>query len=145
VRTFSVSTFRKSSPKVITPRPSTCLGHLGRAEKVAAKSTNRTAETAAKSQFPSAGPTPVRAENAITGVVKREGIYDELAKIPVPTLVLVGDEDVATPPSMAKRICKAIPGSRLVQIPQAGHSSTVENPRAVNAALDTFLEGLRPR
>ena len=82
---------------------------------------------------------------AITGVVHREGIYDELARIPVPTLVLVGDEDVATPPSMAERICKAIPGSRLVQIPQAGHSSTVENPRAVNAALDTFLEGLGPR
>jgi len=78
---------------------------------------------------------------AITGVVEREGIHEELAKIRVPTLVLVGDEDVATPPPRAERICAAIPGSRLVRIPRAGHSSTLENPEAVNAALDSFLDG----
>jgi 3-oxoadipate enol-lactonase len=33
----------------------------------------------------------------------------------------------------------AIPGARLVTIPRAGHLSTLENPRAVNAALRTFL------
>jgi len=80
---------------------------------------------------------------AITGVIEREGIFDELGRICIPTLVLVGDEDVATPPSMAERICTAIPGSRLVRIPRAGHSSTIENPEAVNAAVDEFLAGLR--
>ena len=78
---------------------------------------------------------------AITGVVERDGIHEELAKIRVPTLVLVGEEDVATPPPRAERICAAIPGSRLVRIPRAGHSSTLENPEAVNAALDSFLDG----
>jgi pimeloyl-ACP methyl ester carboxylesterase len=78
---------------------------------------------------------------AVTGVVERKGIQDELERIRLPTLVLVGEEDVATPPWMAERIGKAIPGSRTVRIPRAGHSSTVENPGAVNAALDTFLTG----
>jgi pimeloyl-ACP methyl ester carboxylesterase len=44
---------------------------------------------------------------------------------------------------MAERICAAIQGSRLVRIPRAGHSSTIENPGSVNAALDTFLAGPR--
>jgi pimeloyl-ACP methyl ester carboxylesterase len=81
---------------------------------------------------------------AITGVVERKGIYDELGRIRLPTLVLVGEEDVATPPWMAERICAAIRGSRLVRIPHAGHSSTIENPDAIHAALDTFLAGLAP-
>jgi pimeloyl-ACP methyl ester carboxylesterase len=80
---------------------------------------------------------------AVAGVVSREGFLAELGKISLPTLVLVGDEDVATPPAMADRICKAIPGSLQVVIPRAGHSSTIENPDAINAALDTFLAGLR--
>jgi 3-oxoadipate enol-lactonase len=80
---------------------------------------------------------------AIKGVIEREGIFDELGRISVPTLVLVGDEDVATPPWMAERICAAIPGSRLVRIPRSGHSSTIENPEAVNAAIDEFLAGPR--
>ncbi|HTU01706.1 MAG TPA: alpha/beta fold hydrolase [Candidatus Sulfotelmatobacter sp.] len=81
---------------------------------------------------------------AITGVIERKGIPEEdLGKIRVPTLVLVGEEDVATPIPKAERICASIPGSRLVRIPRAGHSSTIENPAAVNAAFDSFLEALR--
>jgi 3-oxoadipate enol-lactonase len=44
---------------------------------------------------------------------------------------------------MTERICTAIPGSRRVRIPRAGHSSTIENPEAVNAALDEFLAAPR--
>jgi 3-oxoadipate enol-lactonase len=81
---------------------------------------------------------------SVTGVVEREGIHEELRNVRVPTLVLVGEEDTATPPPKADRICVAIPGARLVQIPRAGHSSTIENPTAVNAAIDAFLAGLEP-
>jgi 3-oxoadipate enol-lactonase len=53
--------------------------------------------------------------------------------------VIVGDEDVATPRAKAERLVAGIPGARLVTIPRAGHSSTVEQPLAVNAALVEFL------
>ena len=63
---------------------------------------------------------------AVNGVIEREGVYDELASITVPTLIVVGDEDVATVPAKAERIHAAIRGSTLVRIPGAGHSSSVE-------------------
>jgi pimeloyl-ACP methyl ester carboxylesterase len=79
---------------------------------------------------------------AVTGVIERRGVEEELQKISMPTLILVGEEDVATPPPKAERIQAAIRGSRLVRIPRAGHSSTIENPAAVNAALGEFLSTL---
>ena len=81
---------------------------------------------------------------AVNGVIDRAGIHDELTRIVAPTLILVGDEDVATPPAKAERIAGAIAGSRLVRIPRAGHSSTVEEPVAVTAAIESFLLALRP-
>lgn len=77
---------------------------------------------------------------AVNGVIDRAGIApSELASIRVPTLVLVGEEDVATPHARAQQIAAAIAGARLVTIPRAGHSSTVEEPAAVTAAITSFL------
>ena len=78
-------------------------------------------------------------ERALAGVIGRDGIEDELPKITAPTLVIVGDEDVATVPAKAERIRDLIPGAKLVVIPRAGHSSTIEEPAAVNAAIAAFL------
>jgi 3-oxoadipate enol-lactonase len=76
---------------------------------------------------------------ATAGVITRRGIADLLHAIPAPTLILVGDQDVATPPTAAQRIHARIPHSRLVIIAGAGHTSTVEEPEAVNAAILAFL------
>lgn len=77
---------------------------------------------------------------AVNGVIDRAGIApSELARIAVPTLILVGDEDVATTPAKAQQMMAAIKGSKLVTIPRAGHSSTLEEPAAVTAAIESFL------
>ncbi len=76
---------------------------------------------------------------ATTGVITRRSIYDEIEKIHVPTLIIVGDQDVATVPAKSQRIHERIAGSRLLIIPGAGHTSTVEEPAAVNAAISEFL------
>jgi len=76
---------------------------------------------------------------AVNGVIDRAGVESELARISARTLVIVGDEDVATPRAKADRLVAGIAGARLVTIPHAGHSSTVEQPLAVNAALVEFL------
>lgn len=76
---------------------------------------------------------------ATTGVITRQDVYEELEKIHVPTLILVGDQDVATPLPNAQRLHEGIAGSQLVIIPGAGHTSTVEEPAAVNAAISHFL------
>jgi pimeloyl-ACP methyl ester carboxylesterase len=79
---------------------------------------------------------------ATTGVITREGVYDEIDRIRLPTLILVGDEDVAVPPVHSQRLHERIAGSRLEIIPHAGHTSTVEEPTAVNVAITNFLGSL---
>lgn len=79
---------------------------------------------------------------AVSGVIDRGGIEHELAKITVPTLILVGEEDVATPPEKSEHIARALPHAKLVRIPNAGHSSTVEEPAAVTSAIESFLAAL---
>jgi 3-oxoadipate enol-lactonase len=76
---------------------------------------------------------------ATNGVIDRAGCADELARIRARTLVIVGAEDVATVPAKAKLIAAGIAGAKLVEIPGAGHSSTVEQPERVTAALQEFL------
>jgi pimeloyl-ACP methyl ester carboxylesterase len=80
---------------------------------------------------------------SVTGVIDRAGVSGEIGRITLPTLIIVGDQDVATPPARAERIRTLIPGSKLVVIPGAGHSSTIEEPEAVNRALVEFLRDVR--
>lgn len=76
---------------------------------------------------------------AVNGVIEREPIMSELGHITAPTLIMVGDEDVATVPLKSERIHAAIRGSKLVRIPHAGHSSSVEQPVHVTAAIEAWL------
>lgn len=79
---------------------------------------------------------------AVHGVVDRAPIHDDLGRISAPTLVMVGEEDVATTPEKAERVAAGIRNARLVRIPRAGHSSSVEEPAAVTAAIESFLSAL---
>lgn len=54
--------------------------------------------------------------------------------------MIVGEQDVATVPAKSERIHALIAGSRLVVVPGAGHTSTVEEPEAINAALVPFID-----
>jgi pimeloyl-ACP methyl ester carboxylesterase len=79
---------------------------------------------------------------AVQGVITRQGVYEELPKIALRTLIIVGEEDVATVPAKSERIQAQIRGSQLVRIPQAGHTSSVEQPARVNSAIEQFLATL---
>jgi pimeloyl-ACP methyl ester carboxylesterase len=65
------------------------------------------------------------------------GLLPTLAGLPA--LVIVGEEDVITPPDGARRIAAAIPGARLVIVPGAGHLTPVERPSETTAAIRDFL------
>jgi len=79
---------------------------------------------------------------AVTGVITRAGVTDQLGLIKTPTLIIVGDQDVATVPAKAKLMHACISNSKLVIIPGAGHTSTVEEPIAVTTIMAEFLGGL---
>lgn len=76
---------------------------------------------------------------AVNGVLERDSVYHQLDKIRVPTLVIVGEEDRALPPPNSVRLHEAIEGSEFVRIPGAGHTSTIEQPELINAAMAAFL------
>src|SRR5262249_30777559 len=61
------------------------------------------------------------------------------AQIKCPTLVIVGDQDAATPPSAARELASAIAGARLASIADAAHIPTAEQPDELNRLLSEFL------
>jgi 3-oxoadipate enol-lactonase len=79
---------------------------------------------------------------AVKGVITRRGVYDQLDRVAVPTLILAGGQDRATVPAKSERIHARIAGSTLRVISGAGHTSTIEEPAAVNQAIEEFLAGL---
>jgi pimeloyl-ACP methyl ester carboxylesterase len=79
---------------------------------------------------------------ALEAMMARVDSTDTLATIDVPTLVIVGDEDVLTPRSEAEIIHEAIRGSRLEVIEHAGHVSNMERPAAFNHVLSEFLASM---
>lgn len=73
-------------------------------------------------------------------VIFRAPVLSELPKIQCPTLILVGDEDVATPLARAQEIAAKLPQSELKIIQHAGHSTVIEQPEQCNQAIQEFLE-----
>ncbi|MFA5909917.1 MAG: alpha/beta fold hydrolase [Vicinamibacterales bacterium] len=86
--------------------------------------------------------SPVAVRSAIHRMMHRPDSMALLPQIAVPTLVIVGEEDELTPPADSRRIAEAVPGARLVTIPNAGHLSNLEQPDAFNEALNGFLTKL---
>jgi len=79
---------------------------------------------------------------ALTAMRDRIDSTPTLATIKVPTLVIVGDEDVFTPVSEAQALHRGITGSRLEVIEGAGHVSNLERPAAFNHVVSEFLTSL---
>lgn len=77
---------------------------------------------------------------ATDAVIRRPDFTPELSRVRVPTLVVVGETDRATPPAEARRLHAGIADSELVVVPRAGHAVTIEQPGAVATALRGFLE-----
>jgi 3-oxoadipate enol-lactonase len=86
--------------------------------------------------------SPAAIACAQRGMASRPDMTSLLSSISVPTLVVVGHEDAISPPVEMRAIADAIPNARFVEIPDAGHMTTMENPRAVNEALLRFLTAL---
>lgn len=66
-------------------------------------------------------------------------LTDRLSVITVPTLIIVGEDDPATPVAASRTIHERIKGSQLVILKSASHLSNVEQAEAFNRAITTFL------
>jgi pimeloyl-ACP methyl ester carboxylesterase len=64
---------------------------------------------------------------------------DELPRVPCPTLIVVGTDDLVTPPSEAAAMATAIPNAVLMELPGVGHLTNLEAPAPFAQAVAGFL------
>jgi pimeloyl-ACP methyl ester carboxylesterase len=100
-------------------------------------------EIVAGTRLIGAAQTPAGIAAALQAMRDRPDASPSLASIPVPTLVVVGAQDEVTPLAKAEALQRAISGAQLVTISGAGHLSSLEQPDAFNAAMRTFIGGVR--
>lgn len=89
--------------------------------------------------------TPVDGYCGCCAAITALDLTDRLKEIRCPALVIVGEQDMGTPPAMARAIHENLPGSELKLIPSAAHLSNIEQVHIFNDAVQRFLERVDPR
>ena len=79
---------------------------------------------------------------AMNALITRPDSMATLDSIRGPALLLVGDDDLLTPPSGMETIARHLKTAKLVRIANAAHLSNVEQPEPFNGAVKEWLEGL---
>ncbi|MES2881190.1 MAG: alpha/beta hydrolase [Bacteroidota bacterium] len=72
----------------------------------------------------------------------RNNLGEELNNINLPTLLIWGNNDMVTPPFVAREFQKLIPNSELHFVDKCGHAPMMEQPAEFNIILDKFLKKL---
>ena len=83
--------------------------------------------------------TPVPGYVACSKAISQFDVFEELSKVAMPTLIMVGEKDPGTPVSAAEAIHERIQGSELVVVPGALHFTNVEKAHFFTEKLLTFL------
>lgn len=91
-----------------------------------------------------AATSPIGVAAAARAMKGRADSFPTLPKIDCPTLVVVGEDDTLTPPSLMQDIAERITDSRFVVIPESGHVPPVEQPERFANVVAGFLEQLPP-
>ncbi len=84
--------------------------------------------------------SPLSIAGTLLALASRTDTTDSLSRITVPTLILVGEHDVTTPPSASRAMHEKIRQSELYVIPGAAHMSNLENPAVFNDKIVSFLQ-----
>lgn len=88
--------------------------------------------------------TPPHGYAACCAAIRDMDLRELITGIRVPTLVVVGDKDPATPPEKAEEIRSRIPGARLEVVPDAAHLLNIEQDVVFDALLTSLLDRHRP-
>lgn len=86
--------------------------------------------------------SPAALRGAIRRMMDRPDSTPLLPQLAVPALVVVGEEDVLTPPEEAHQMAALLPNAQVVEIPRAGHLPNLERPELFNEVVRTFLSQL---
>ena len=78
---------------------------------------------------------PVGVKGSLLAMLGRNDTTEYLSKIKIPALVICGEFDTLTPPTVMKPLAEKINGAEFVVIKNSGHMSPIENPKEVNEAI----------
>lgn len=84
--------------------------------------------------------SPIGIKGGLLAMLSRTDTTSFLEKIEIPTLLICGQNDTLTPPSVMKDMFHKIKNAEFVEIENAGHMSPIENPDEVNSAILKFLK-----
>ncbi len=84
------------------------------------------------------------AMNLIKGAMVHD-IRDKLGAIQAPTLVIVGEEDVLTPPKLSRYIAEGVPNARLHVMPEIGHAAALEDVEGFARTVRDFFTSIERR
>jgi pimeloyl-ACP methyl ester carboxylesterase len=73
------------------------------------------------------------------GMAERRDAREDLGKIAVPTMCIVGVDDAITPADGVRGMAAAIPGAEVEVVEAAGHMAPLEQPDVVNSAIRRLL------
>ena len=80
-----------------------------------------------------------KAFHAACKILQESDLTPLLHHLQVPTLVVCGEFDQATPPALNKAIAEKVAGARYVELPGCGHCPPLEQPQAFVAAIKEFV------
>ncbi len=83
--------------------------------------------------------SPIGVKGCLLAMAARTDTSQVLGAIKIPTLLLVGEKDALTPPSVMQQMHESISNSELIVIPGAGHMAPIERPEAFTKSIQDFL------
>jgi pimeloyl-ACP methyl ester carboxylesterase len=81
-----------------------------------------------------------KAFHAACKILQETDLTPLLMHVRVPTLVVCGELDQATPPALTKEVAEKVTGAKYVELPGCGHCPPLEQPQEFLAAIRDFLE-----
>jgi 3-oxoadipate enol-lactonase len=84
--------------------------------------------------------TPAKGYAACCAAIRDMDLCGMLGRIRVPTLVVAGEDDPATPPEVVREVHERISGSRFVVVPHAAHLLNIEQAETFDRTLLDFLD-----
>ncbi len=85
------------------------------------------------------GTIPLQAARNLIDGAMAHSLGSKVGRITAKTLILVGEEDILTPPSYAKELHNHIQASELLILPELGHALPLEDPKRFNEHLEKFF------
>jgi pimeloyl-ACP methyl ester carboxylesterase len=82
---------------------------------------------------------------ALIAIATRSDTSEDIKKLEIPTLIIVGEKDILTPLNFSENMKASINKSRLEIIPESGHLSNIEQPDIFNNKIDDFLKSIKAR